>query len=343
MLTSCHKNILVKYLRILYSIEKLNKKENVNMLTRDNVIMLTLKQGQGMIRLLSILGVIAALILVAASAFMNFQYVTGWGKDDLNGQIFGAISIALDVTKALLPFFILWAWKNNRFIHVALGSFLFTCLVTFSLLSALGFAASNRAHTTGKKQTITTEFQEIESDLKEAISKRDAQPQARAVAVIAQAIKAKELSRRFTSSKGCTNVTAKKSRAFCSDLFALKEEKAAATEKAKYESQITALKARRGNLRQQGAGQQADPQAGLLAKLTGLKIADTQTALTVFIAVLVEMAAAFGLYLSTAHGGFDASQQNKIRKPRKVSNDNKKARQAIRLEKSGKKLAMMLA
>ena len=287
-------------------------------------------RGYVVTRTLSIFGVMAALILVAASAFMNFQYVTGWGKDELNGQVFGVISIALDVTKALLPFFILWAWKNRRFVHVGLGSVIFTCLVIFSLLSALGFAASNRAHTAGKKQTLTTELQEIENDIKEARSKRDAQPQARAVAVIAQAIKAKELNHRFTTSKACTDVTAQKSRAFCSEYFALKEEKEAARERAKYDAQILALKAKREHLRQQGAEQQADPQAGLLAKLTGLEIADTQTALTVFIAVLVEMTAAFGLYLSTAHGSLALPHH------KKPSNDNKPQKTAKTKSKSKK-------
>jgi hypothetical protein len=285
-------------------------------------------------------GIIAALVLVAASAFMNFEYVSSWGKDALNGQILGTVSVAFDIIKSLLPFFILWAWKNRRFFHVSIGTVLFVGLAGFSLLSALGFSASNRDFMTGNKISITAQFDELGEQIAASKQALNAQPQARAVGIVEQDINAKKQHKRFSSTKGCTDATQTKSRIFCKDYFALKGELAAARERARLSAKIEVLTRKRDHLRGQGATLQADPQAGLLAKLTGLKIENTQTALIVFIAVLVELAAAFGLYLATAHGGFAKKTVRKRARstPRTSTPRTKSAPkaqpQAVRLVKS---------
>ncbi len=277
-----------------------------------------------MARLLSLVGVIAALFLVIASSFMNFEYVSSWGKDPFNGHILGAVSVAFDIIKALLPFFVLWAWKNRRFLHVGIGSVLFVGLAGFSLLSALGFAASNRDFTMSNQNNITAQFQEIGEQLAARRKELSQQPAARTITIVEQAINAQKQHKRFITSKGCTDVTTAKSRAFCKEYFLLKAEYAAATERARLQAIIDGLAARRARLRGQGATQQSDPQAGLIAKLTGLKIENTQTALIVFVAVLVEFAAAFGLYLSTAHGGVKSmrtksrNRKNRTRKAKVI-------------------------
>ena len=46
---------------------------------------------------------------------------------------------------------------------------------------------------------------------------------------------------------------------------------------------------------------EADPQASVLAKLTGLDIASIQTALTIFVALLIEIGSAFGMYVAFAY------------------------------------------
>ena len=94
---------------------------------------------------------------------------------------------------------------------------------------------------------------------------------------------------------------------------------------------------------------EADPQAAVLAKLAGIlapsvKIEDVQTALTVFIALLLEVGSAFGMYIafsqwrlydrhtptaprmapvSTAAAAVAAPKAVAIAKPRSGANDNR--------------------
>lgn len=279
-----------------------------------------------MTRFLSLIGILAALVLVAASAFMNYQFAAGQGKDELNGYIFGATSVAFDVLKALLPFFLIWAFQYRRPLgrvaFVSVGSFLFVGLIGFSLMSAFGFVAKNRNHTTTSQSDMTSRFKEIGQQISRLQEKQNWQPKARSQGVIEQEIKVQEQHRRFATTKKCTNATATKSRKFCGKYFELTAEKEAARTRTILQAKIDNLAEERKALRTKGASREADPQAGLLAELTGLEIKDTQTALIVFMAVLVEAAAAFGLYLATAHGGLQT--QPTLRKASKPGNDNTK-------------------
>ena len=46
---------------------------------------------------------------------------------------------------------------------------------------------------------------------------------------------------------------------------------------------------------------EADPQASVLAKISGLDIATVQTALTIFVALLIEVGSGFGMYVAFAY------------------------------------------
>ena len=97
---------------------------------------------------------------------------------------------------------------------------------------------------------------------------------------------------------------------------------------------------------------EADPQAAVLAKLAAIiapsiKVEDVQTALTVFIALLLEVGSGFGMYIafsqwrlyeshtpaaprmvpvSTAAAAVAAPKAVAIAKPRSGANDNRSAR-----------------
>jgi hypothetical protein len=88
---------------------------------------------------------LAGIIFIAASAAMNWMSRRAQGKTALEGQILGRVSIAVDVVKALSPFFIAAAWVHRQWLRAAGLSFaVFAPFFTFSVLSALGFVASNR-------------------------------------------------------------------------------------------------------------------------------------------------------------------------------------------------------
>jgi len=84
-------------------------------------------------------------------------------------------------------------------------------------------------------------------------------------------------------------------------VFALKAELAAAEEKDKLRGKIEKLRGDLDTLRDKGAGREADVQAGFFSRLSGYDVGRSQMALIIFMALLVEAGAAFGIYFSTAH------------------------------------------
>ncbi len=88
---------------------------------------------------------------------------------------------------------------------------------------------------------------------------------------------------------------------FCKGYFDLKAEAARATELTGIEEKIARLKSEARSYEEKGAGRQSDSQAAVLANLLGFQAVEVERGLTLFLAVLVEIGAALGLYFATGH------------------------------------------
>src|SRR5262249_30341705 len=85
------------------------------------------------------------------------------------------------------------------------------------------------------------------------------------------------------------------------DYFEVKAEAAKASERERLTERIAELRRERSRLEDTGAGREADDQAAVLARLLGLPASEVERGLMLFLAVLVEIGAAFGLYFATGH------------------------------------------
>ena len=108
---------------------------------------------------LGVLGVIAAGILLAVSAAMNYRFGFSLGKTALDGQIYGMASAAADCFKALVPFFFFAALRNRMWSQAIAAALVWTVVVAYSMTSALGHAALNRLDTTGQRAVEAAELQ----------------------------------------------------------------------------------------------------------------------------------------------------------------------------------------
>jgi len=259
-------------------------------------------RGLDMRYLLSFVAVLAALVFMAASAAMNWVFLASLGKSPLEAQIFGAVSVAVDVLKSLLPIFIGWSLASNRRSFAAIASVVFVLFFSFSLMSAIGFAAGNRGAVTGGKEVIALRYQAAVRDVAEVDNKLKALPPSRPQGVVVEALRGLEQDKRWSSSKNCTEATAGESRAYCEGYFKTKAELATALEAARLEERLTAHRGEVKRLQDVGAAEEADVQAGLLSRVVGVNVSTAQMALVMFVAVLVELGAAFGLYLATGFG-----------------------------------------
>jgi hypothetical protein len=98
-------------------------------------------------------------------------------------------------------------------------------------------------------------------------------------------------------------VNGKFPRDFCQQLHGLSSELASAQQAEKLDARIADINGTLGKSRSTSAMTEADPQAAVLTKLANMvfpsmKVEDMQTALTIFVAVLLEIGSGFGMYVA---------------------------------------------
>jgi hypothetical protein len=81
----------------------------------------------------------------------------------------------------------------------------------------------------------------------------------------------------------------------------VKAEGARAAQLSLLETKIERLKGEARSYEEKGGGREADNQAAVLANLLRLQAIKVERGMTLFLAVVVEMGAALGLYLTTGH------------------------------------------
>jgi hypothetical protein len=204
-----------------------------------------------------------------------------------------------------MPTFLVWAFRDRRIGFMVLAVPASLAFAAFSLSSAVGFAAKNRG-SIGKDRafagerlaTLRLELSETETKLKSLGAPRPA-------AVVDGLLRGQEQDRRWVSSKECREATTDASRSFCKGYFELKAEASLAGEARRHEDRLAELRGQARGLEERGAGRQGDSQAAVLASLLGLQTARVEHGLMLFLAGLVEVGAALGLYFATGHVRFE--------------------------------------
>jgi hypothetical protein len=234
---------------------------------------------------------------------MNWRFGFSLGRTGFDGQIYGAASAAADCLKALVPFFFFAAVRNKIWSQAAASALVWVVVTTYSLTSALGHAALNRFDSTGHRAQEAQAYQDLRGDLRRAEGQAGWIPQHRPYASVQSDINGLKTQKAWTSSKACTDATLKPRREFCQNYFALNAELAAAKSAKEVEARIAAIDAKLKATEGTPALSEADPQAKVLTELAAIvfpnvKIDDVQMALTVFIALLLEVGSAFGMYIA---------------------------------------------
>lgn len=296
---------------------------------------------------LGVLGVLAAGVLLAVSAAMNWRFGYQLGKTELDGIIYGSASAAADCLKALVPFFFFAAVKNRMWSQAAAAALVGVVVTAYSLTSALGHAALNRLDTTGQRAVDAQHYKDLRGDLKRAQDQLSWVPQHRPAQTVQADIDNAKNQRAWTFTKGCSEVTGKTGRDFCNQYNGWTAELASAQQSQVLETRIAEVQEKLGKSTAGNVMAEADPQAAVLAKLSGVDIDKIQMALTIFVALLLEVGSGFGMYVAfsqwrlydshapaapkmaqvgTAAAAVTAAPITVVReKPRSGANDNKSA------------------
>jgi hypothetical protein len=250
---------------------------------------------------LGVLGVVAAGILLAVSAAMNYRFGFSLGKTALDGQIYGAASAAADCFKALVPFFLFAAIRNRMWSQAFAAALVWTVVTSYSMTSALGHAALNRLDTTGQRAADSANYKDLRADSKRAQDQLTWIPAHRPAETVSSELNVLKAQRPWLVTKECTEVSGKNAREFCQQFHKLNAELASAQQSQKLESRIADIGAKLARTAGGTVMAEADPQASVLAKITGLEVDKVQTALTIFVALLIEVGSAFGMYVAFAY------------------------------------------
>jgi hypothetical protein len=252
---------------------------------------------------LGVLGVLAASVLLAVSAAMNWRFGYTLGKTELDGIIYGSASAAADCLKALVPFFFFAALRNRMWSQAAASALVWVVVTAYSLTSALGHAALNRMDTAGQRVIEAQSYKDHRADLKRAQDQLSWIPQHRPAATVQSELDGLKNRREWNWTNGCTDVKGKTNRDFCQLFHGLTAEHASAQQAAALEARIADIQAKLDKVEAGTVMAEADPQAAVLTKLLaiflpGMNVEDVQTGLAIFIALLLEVGSAFGMYIA---------------------------------------------
>lgn len=250
---------------------------------------------------ISALAILAALCLMGASGLMNYQFWLSQGQSEREANVLGSVSVAFDIFKCVLPMTIALAWARKKRAYVVVASAVFALFFCFSFLSALGFAAGNRGNVSGGRESLGLRLEAASAELENAKIRLKEIGHSRAHSVIEAEITLLQQDRFWRGSSSCNWPSGGEAQNYCKGYFAKRAELASAVEADRLTKRVSELTAEIQNLKSRGAGGDKDPQAGMLAVLSGLSPDKAQKALIVSFAFLVELGAAFGLFLATAH------------------------------------------
>ena len=240
----------------------------------------------------------AAGVLLAVSAAMNWRFGYSLGRTEFDGFIYGSASVAADCLKALIPFFFFAAIKSRMWSQAAAAAVVGVVVTAYSLTSALGHAALNRFDTTGARAVEAQAYKDLRGDLKRAQDQLSWIPQHRPAATVHGEIEALKSQRAWSATNGCTDATRPQSRTFCQQYHGLTAEMASGQQAQTLESRIADIQGKLGKTDAMTAMGEADPQATVLANLSGFNVEQVQMAMTIFIALLLEVGSAFGMYVA---------------------------------------------
>jgi len=212
------------------------------------------------------LGVGAGIALMIVSACMNWLFGYHWGRTEFEGQLYGAGSVAADVLKALIPFFIVWAWQARNWLHLFIAFLLINGCMGYSVTSSLGFAAANRTAIVASNSIHAT----LNTDLKTEL------PQLREeVTDLTEKLRWK--------------LSARQRRTF-------------QRERDEKQARLDAIHEKLGDAIASGTAYRVeDPQAAYLAGVTGYSKEAVANILIGLVAFLIEVGSTGGLFLSFSH------------------------------------------
>jgi hypothetical protein len=125
-------------------------------------------------------GALVALGFLGVSAVANFTFGESLGRTPWEATIYGTVGVFAVAMNALAPFYISWSLSASRRTVAVSIAFLWLLCLTYSITSALGFAAQNRESISTARQVTTDAYDDTRRELFDLEARRqNAKPRER--------------------------------------------------------------------------------------------------------------------------------------------------------------------
>ncbi len=105
------------------------------------------------------------------SAVANFLFAFSLGRTFYLALLYGSVGVLATLANAVVPLRMLQAWDARRFSVLVAGGVLLPLCITFSLASAMGFAASMRDRGTADQAALSANYKTTLAQLRDAEAK----------------------------------------------------------------------------------------------------------------------------------------------------------------------------
>lgn len=257
-------------------------------------------------------GCLAALTLIAVSAAMNYRFGTTIGRTDFDAQVYGAASVAADLLKALVPFFVFAALAQRQWMRAIAASIVGIVFTAYSLTSAIGHTALNRLDVAGVRQVAANSYLDSRLMLSRLQDQRGWIPAHRPAETVAADLNLIKADKLFAATEQCVKILGPTTQGYCARFRSLEAEYANAVAAERLDARIEAINKDLGTTHASSLVT-ADPQAEVLAQLSGVDTSSIQTAMALFVAILIELGSTLGLYVALNHT--PAKSATKLERP----------------------------
>jgi hypothetical protein len=260
---------------------------------------------------------VASLVLMGVVAWMNYRFTSRLGATELDGQVFGIGSVAVDVMLALLSPLIAWGLREGRRLYAWGGAGMVIAFAVLSFVSAIGFAAEGRDGAATKRETGRLAVKATQERLERLQATRKQLGAQRPPAVIEAELIGFRGDRRWSASKQCTVTRQPALGDWCRGAQKLLAEQVAAREAERLEMEMETATAELLAARQTSGHGLLDAQIDMIAEGTGLAEGKVRVALLFLVAFVMQLGAGFGVALGLVplQAHVDHRKRAKLRKP----------------------------
>ncbi len=104
---------------------------------------------------------------LVVSAVANFLFAFSLGRTFYLALVYGSVGVLATLANAVVPLRMLQAWDARRISVLVAGSVLLPLCITFSLASAIGFAATMRDNGTADQAALSANYKTTLAQLKD--------------------------------------------------------------------------------------------------------------------------------------------------------------------------------